>query len=96
MTVTKVPALIDATPELVAKLLAEMTDDDQAMVFALVAKHMATWTDPDAGRWQMMRVGVHLAECTCAIEGRAIISTIYESMTDAIATMDAIACTRPR
>ncbi len=86
VTATKVQAWVEATPELVAKLFAELTDDDQAQMLCLAAAEMKAWPD-DGGRWQMTRVGKHLAECVCSTEdGRDLVRTIYETMTDAIAT----------
>lgn len=74
-----VTATIEITPRLVAEMLAEMNDEDQAQVFIELAEIAATWAGANFQQWYS--VGRHLRTCECSNDNaRRLISDIARGL----------------
>ena len=75
MVVVNTNVELKVTPLLVAEMLAEMNDDEQAQVFVELAAIASRWGLGNVDQWYA--VGRHLRDCECSTgEARDLVRSI--------------------
>lgn len=74
-------SVVDIDLPLLAKLFANLTDDEQAQFFIEAAKHFEAF-GPGKAEYQAWLIGRHLRNCDCSTnEARDLISNIAGGLT---------------
>lgn len=75
-----VEAVVDLTPQVLARGFCALYDEDQAQFFIEVAKIAKSWTEKNersfGADWQWHSVGRHLATCACAHGSLEMVETV--------------------